>query len=163
MDSTTVQTLLIAAALLAVVVPIGLARNKKLIREGKIIERKGSFFEEEELFTTSASFDSVLAALNRADLSGAGVTVYPETGGREAVLFRSKHGWNSKLSRRDSVDGKNRFRFAFTVWTSRNGLPWRADTMNMMLTQVEKTLLSLDPDVTVETHPVRVRTKTSFI
>ena len=162
MDST-IQSLLLAMGILAAAVTIGLARNKRLIREGKIVKRKGSFFEEEELFVTSASFESVLDALNRTDLSGAGVTLHPDPGSGQAVLFRSKHGWDSKLSRRETGDGKNRFRFAFTAWTTRDGIPWRADTMNMMLTAVEKALLSLDPDATVETRPMQIRTKHRFI
>ena len=55
------------------------------------------------------------------------------------------------------------YRLSFTGWRTRRGMPYNLISMNVFLTQTEKMLLSLDPETTVETHKMEIKTKSSII
>jgi len=138
----------------------GTQRNKRLIEEGKMLDRDGTFYEKKELFITTSGYDAVMDALKNADYSDAGASVYQSED--NSLLFKSSHSWNARLTYNGEQDGKNVFCYSLINWKTHNGLPWRIDTMNMMLTSVEKAFLSLDPNTMVETHKMETKTKTSF-
>ena len=149
--------------IIGIAVAVGVSRNKKLVSEGKIIKRNISFIKSAETFTlTGGDFTNVVAALKAMDISGIGVG-WESKGETQTVIFRSKHGWDAQLSALASDDEKYRYSFQFTRWQTSNGVPQRADTMNMLLTAIEKAFLSLDPNTQVTTAPIKVKTKSSFI
>ena len=137
-------------------------KNKELAGDGKIIARQSRFFEEKEIFTTSATYQDLRQKITATDLSDAKVKVYVDVDGRRTILFKSTDAWNAVLEQIGEKDGKNVFQFYFPAWqTSRNGIV-QTVTMNVMATAVEKLILSLDPSTTVETHKMQIKTKPKF-
>ena len=47
----------------------------------------------------------------------------------------------------------------FPAYRTRNGVPYRPDTMNVMETAVEKTFLAIDPRTRVENHRLQFKSK----
>ena len=93
-----------------------------------------------------------------ADISECKVSVEYDDD-NQAMLYKSSHAWNAVIEYQGTQDGKNVFKFSFPAYRTRNGMPYRADTMNIMETAVEKAILSLDPQTTVETHKMKYKTK----
>ena len=140
-----------------------LQRNKKMISEGKIIKRNISFEEYAEVFTLSnADFAQVVNKLKTMDFSGIGVT-WESLGSTKKVIFKSKSSWTAQLNALDNSDSKFRYNFQFTGWQTHKGATWGQDTMNMLLTSIEKAFLSIDPNTQVETSRLKTKTKSSFL
>ena len=138
-------------------------RNKEMIGEGRIIKRNFSFEEYAEIFTLyNADFAKVVPALKAMDISGTGVS-WESKGMTKTVDFKSTHEWTARLSALDSVWDKYRYCFQFTSWRTHKGIPWRADTMNMLLTGIEKAFLSLDHNTQLETSRLKTKSKPSFL
>jgi len=156
-------TIGISAAIIAIAVMVGQQRGKKLMAEGKIIKRDISFIESTETFTLAGvEFAKLTSALQRMDTGDTGVS-WKSKDAAQAIIFQSSHGWNAQLSTLENSNDKNRYCFQFTSWQTRKGIPWRVDTMNMLLTAIEKMFLSLDPNTQVETARVKTKTKSSFL
>ena len=60
-----VLVILLSAAIFGITYYVQSTKKKELISEGKMIERKSSFYEESELFTTSASYEDMLKAVSQ--------------------------------------------------------------------------------------------------
>ena len=150
--------ILIFVAIIAIFVVFFKKRNEKLMSEGKIIQRKTSFWEEAEYFITSSTFNDIAYSVKSTDLSDCKVSIEFDSENR-LILFKSSYSWNAAIQFQDSLNGKNLFKFSFPAYRTRNGVPYRIDTMNVMQTAVEKILLSLDPQTTVETHRIKYNTK----
>lgn len=162
MSSELIMVLILGCGLLAVAVFIGQQRSKKLEDEGKIVKRDASFIESAEVFTLSGGdFADLVPALEKMNLSGTGAS-WESKGATRTVYFKSGHGWAAQLQALESDSEKSRYSFQFTNWQTRKGMPWRVDTMNMLLTSVEKAFLSLDPSTQVETTRIKTKSKPSF-
>ena len=136
--------------------------NKKLFEEGKIIKRRDSFWEDAEIFTTTASYEDVREAVSKTDFSDSGVSITPDLDGDKAILFQSGGAWNAVIDCLEENGGTYTHRFYFPAWQTRNGVPNKLETMNVIMTSVEKMFLSLDPTVTVETRRQQVKTKSKL-
>ena len=158
-----VTVIVISAVIFGIALAVGSAHRKNLIDEGKAIRRNGHFWESMEIFSTGIPYADVLGAVGRTEYGDIKADVYPNVNGEHAVLWKSKHAWNAKLSWLGEQEGKQIYRFSFTGWRTRNGSPYRVDTMNMMMTRIEKMILAMDPSATVETHKMQLKSRTRFI
>ena len=135
-----------------------------LINEGKMIKRDMMFWKKIELFTTSAGYESVKKAAHEMDLSGTNAYIEEdeELDGKGVILFKSKSRWNAAVMYKGEKEGKYLYRFSFTTWESENGFPKDENSMNVMMTGVEKMFVALDPETAVETEQMKVKSKTKF-
>lgn len=161
MDNT-VLIIVLSVIVIGGIIVIGTLRGKRLTNEGKIVKRSGSFYKEESIFSTTSDWDKVLDAIKRTDFSHIGVQMNVGQGDYKAVLFQSGHGWNAVLSPIETNDERLNYRFCFTKWKTRDGIPWRMDTMNMMVTSIEKMFFSIDPTTSVQTRLMQTKVKTDF-
>lgn len=154
---TVLMILLIAGIIVAVVV-IGQKRGKKLLAEGKIVKRQGSFWEYSELFTTTATYEQIVDAVKQTDFSDCQATAeYYDA--EKTILFKSSHAWNATVTFKGTSEGKNQLDFRFSAYRTRKGIPYRVDTMNIMETAIEKIVLSIDSQTTVESHRMKLTVK----
>ena len=156
---------IVAVVVVLVVVAqlVYLRRNKAMISGGKIIKRDISFQEYAEIFTLSnADFTIVIPALKSMDISGTGVS-WESKGGTKTVDFKSSHEWAARLTSLEGDGEKYRYCFQFTEWQTNKGVPWRQDTMNILLTSIEKAFLSIDPNTQVVTERIKTKSKSSFL
>ena len=156
-------TILIVTGLIFIgAVVLGEQRNKRLVDEGKIIKRKVSFVETAEIFTLKeADYSKLIPELKAMDISGTGVS-WEGYSAKQLVVFRSSHGWSAQLSLDEDNEDQYKYRFQFTKWQTRKGAIWRIDTMNMLLTSIEKAFLRLDSSTQVETELLKLKTRSKF-
>lgn len=158
MNPGLIIVFLIGIAIIAIAVAIGQKRGKKLLAEGKIVKRQSSFWERSELFTTTATLEDIVERVKTTDFSDCKASFeYFEND--KLILFKSSHAWNATVTYKGTESGKNLFDFRFNAFQTRNGIPYRVDTMNMMETAIEKIILHLDPQTTVETHTMKLKTR----
>ena len=156
----------VAVLIIAVIIIIGVMSGKKtfddtkrLAEEGKTIAREAAFYENEEIFKTSASYEDVCQKLKETDLNDTKANIQNDFEGYRLVFFKSADEWNAVLEDHGKQDDKNILQFYFKAWrTGRYGTV-KALSMNVLVTAVEKTILSLDPSATVETHKMQLTTK----
>lgn len=149
---------IIIMAVIVGAIVAGSARNKRLIEEGKIIDRGTGFYENAETFTTSATYDEIEKSVRGTSFSDCSVDIlyYPDS---KSILFKSSHAWNATIKYAGTQNGKNVFQFSFPTWRTHKGVPYRIDTMNMMETSIEKIFLSIDPQTTVVSQKQKYKTK----
>ncbi len=134
-------------------------RSKKLFEEGKIIKRPSTFWENAELFITNTTLESFENAIQKFDLTDCKVSIEHFSNG---ILFKSSHSWNATVEFKGTKEDKNVFEFSFPAYKTKNGMPYRVDTMNIIETAVEKAFLSNDPETAVETHKMQYKTKSKL-
>lgn len=139
-------------------------KDDQLIEEGKMQKRSLMFWKKIEFFTTSADYESVKKAVHEMDLSGTNASIMEdqELDDKGVILFRSKSKWNAAVMYKGEKEEKYLYRFSFTTWESENGFPNDQNSMNIMMTDVEKMFVSLDPETTVETEEMKVKSKTKL-
>ncbi|MDR3209051.1 MAG: hypothetical protein LBT36_00280 [Oscillospiraceae bacterium] len=153
----------ISVVIVAAWLYLNLRRNKKLLEAGRIIKRDSHFIESSETFTLSGGeFAKLVPALQTMDITGTGVS-WESKGATQTVSFKSGNGWTAVLTALERGGEKYRYRFQFTGWKTRNGAPLSEDTMNMLLTSLEKAFLTLDPNTQVETERFKTKSKTKFL
>lgn len=131
--------------------------SKRLAEDGKIAPRQGAFYEEAELFTTTATYEGICEKIKSVDLSDTKASIQYDFEGQKTIFFKSNDGWNAALDWIGEEDGKNRFRFYFPAWrVSRNGIV-NTMSMNVALTAIEKAILALDPTATVESRKLQTK------
>lgn len=136
--------------------------GKRLAEEGKISARKGTFYEDKEIFTTTASYEEIRQKIKEADLADTKADIQFDFEGRKTIFFQSSDAWNAVLEQCEEKEGANLFQFYFPAWrTSRNGIV-NTMSMNVLVTAIEKIILSLDPSATVESHKMQIKTKSKF-
>lgn len=159
--SGLVPALLVSLVLIGLAVYLGAMARKKLLDAGKIIDRKKDFMEEAEEFALRvpdpAMVTDALRALNYAEFR----CRMQEDGNQQIFQFTGS-GWAARLFRKDLQQGYSLYRFSFTNWKTRNGMPENALQMNQLLTAVEKMFLSIDPQTQVRSEPIQVKTKHNF-
>lgn len=151
MDTGTVT------AIIAVVVICFLVFQKaKHRQEGSTVKRPLDFVEYSETFTLRhVSDEEFLAAVKRTPLTaGTGESFH---GTAAHVSFEGP--FEAVLERAERTDDKTVYIFFFTHWNSRYGIPTNGESMNLLLTAVEKLFVALDPNTLVVSKKEDVTTK----
>ena len=155
----------IAALAIGIGVIIGLNKSKairQLMKEGRTIKRQITFVETAEIFTLSAGeYNRIIDTIKGMDFSGTGVAVESNKD-KQAVLFKS-NGWAAQLYRMETDGDKDIYCFNFTKWQTYRGIPQNHIQMNILLTELEKAFLRIDPGTKVENARLKTNTKTNFI
>lgn len=154
--------LLIVALVLAIAIPIGVQQgkaNKKLIEEGKMMPRGNHYAEKGEEFTARIdSFEALSAGLKNMLLPC-------QMSGNTAKIIFTSEKYSARLYR-VAFDESTRiavYRFEFTSWKTYRGMYEQNNSMNILMTSVEKVFLSLDPNTSVKTYDLDFKTKHSFL
>lgn len=156
--------ILIIAIAIGIGIVAGVSNAKKtnqMAREGIIIQRPASFWENKELFTTNATYNQVKAQIKSNSFEGCHVSISYNINGNQSISFHSGT-YNAMLDCLETNGEKNKFRFYFTTWDTRHNIPYGREQMNALMTTIEKIFLSLDPATTVENRRMEVSTKTKF-
>ncbi len=155
--------IIVVIVVIGIVVALNSAKNVKgLVQEGKIIQRETNFFENEELFETTATYEQICKELRKIDFSDSKASAEYGIEGANAILFRSSDAWNAVLEEYGENGEKRVFRLYFPAWrVDRTGVI-NTISMNVLLTMVEKVFLSIDSSTTVKTNKLKVQTKTKF-
>lgn len=113
----------IAIVIIAVIVVIAVIAGKKsydtskrLAGEGKISARRSAFFEDKEIFETSASYEAICQKIKETNLADTNATIQFDFEGGKTIFFQSAGMWNAVLEQCGQKDGKNLFQFYFPVW-----------------------------------------------
>lgn len=156
--------ILISAVIIGIAVYAGASKRKSLIESGRMIARPNNFIEMKEIFSLqSIDFMQLVEALKNADLSDVKLTGMKYNAAEKRVNFSGSYGWTAILYALESNDpGIDRYNFNFTHWNSRNSVPQGAVEMNILLTQLEKIFLALDPNTQVTNERMKLTTKTKF-
>lgn len=155
--SMDTKTFLIGLAVMGVLMYVAYRwdekRKKKLIGEGKLIERDSGFEENTEDFTIASQCDPIVAPAVRSIPFDSCRAKLVEDDGVTFVIARPKD-WKAVLTRTLQDHGTCTYNFRFIQWEDNaNRLH-----MNMLLTAVEKLFLSLDPNVKVHVRKMNVKT-----
>ncbi len=153
--------ILIVVGVIAVAVVYSSKRNKELEAAGTIIDRPISFWEREEIFYTTADFNTIVERARSGDFADtpAGVSLRSAA---KAIDFDGD-SWKATLKYKGFHDGEHRYTFGFTSWTQHKGTPYGVGSMNMTETSLEKLFLRADPMCAVEMRQGEFKTKTNFI
>ena len=151
-----------AIAIMALLAWISYKSKQQLREKGLIITREAKFYQKKQIIRTTASFEDIAKKLKEADLNQAGASAKYGVGDNKAILFDSQQfKWTAILEQTEQSD-KNIFEFAFTKWQTQNGMVVSADSMNVLLTYIEKAFLALDQTTTIESQAQQIKSKTSF-
>ena len=151
--------LLIAAIAIGIGVAIGVSQAKKkqqLVNEGKMIKRQYRYAEQGEEFTAKigtykALADKISHMYSPCKIDGNTSTQVNFTGSTYAArLYKVKF---------DAPSGIGVFRFEFTRWKTYRGMYENDNSMNVLMTSVEKCFLELDPNTGVTMYPLDFTTK----
>lgn len=134
--------------------------NNKRFREeqaaGNMIKRDTAIWEEERRYTTAVSYERLLSALQDQSYANCRAEFHPNYNGNKAILFRGE-GWNAMLVCRSEGNGTSLFSFYYPAY--RDPVSDVLGDMNILLTTVEKTLLSLDGNTTLTIHKLAYKTQ----
>ncbi len=155
-------------AILLVIVAVGIGvliglKRAKVIKElrndGKIVVRNYRYAEKGEEFTSKiGTFVALKEELEKADIPCA-----MEGNASTEVDFKSTN-YSARLYKVDfdEPSGIGIFRFEFTSWkTGRYGY-LDDNSMNMLMTSIEKAFLNLDPNTGVTSYELNFKTKHNF-
>lgn len=152
-----------AFLILGALVAANSAHTDELINEGKAIKRETEFYKNEEFFTASIPADTAIEKVSQVCVNGVKASAGRLRSGHIGVAFGYKGYWTATFAYLGTKGEKALYRFAFTGWKTRNGGVYGYSEMNMLMTAVEKALLSLDPDTVVETHRMKIKSKMSIL
>jgi hypothetical protein len=163
-----IMTVGIVVVVIVVAVVIGVAVgmkqrniNNQLLSEGRMIKRDIDFMEKNYFYTSRiATYKQIYEKLDSSDLSGTGVSWSGKIGD---IIFKSSLGWSARLAEVESDDENHKYLFHFTNWETYRGLPQNTTSMNVLLTAVEKCILSVDPTTKVTTTEMKLKTKSHFL
>ena len=161
MSGSAILVIILSIGMVALIAWASAKSKKQLSNQGKIVERKAMFYEEKAVFSTKASYDSIVSLVSKRDYKEIKATVERESS--SAILIKSTLGWNAVLENVGMRDGKNVIAFHFTAWKTEYGRPANEISMNYIMTDIEKTILSLDQSATVERQKMQFKSKTNFI
>lgn len=133
-------------------------QSDKLISEGKIIKRKGAFWEKCQDFILNP-IDSKLLVQKLESLPYADMEVSVKADAGKLNFLFSHYGFQAKLQYIGREDEKDVYHFQFLSWQTRNGGVSAGFQMNMLLTALEKMFLDLDRSAQVRTQVLETRTK----
>jgi hypothetical protein len=134
--------------------------NNKRIKEeaaaGNLIKRDTPIWEEERRYTTSVSYETLLSELSKKSYANCRADFHPNHNNQKTILFRGE-GWNGMLVYRGQANGNHVFSFYYPAY--REAVMDCAGDMNILLTTVEKTLISLDGDTSLTVHKLAYKTQ----
>ena len=160
---------LIAIALgvpiIVAVVMYALKRGNKLREQGLITARPSQFVEREYTYASPVfDFNQLLDAIRQIDFDAVGANVgWKASRAQLMVEFDSSaNEYKALLSTLEDANGEHRFQFSFLKWATRNGSARNTESMNRLMTALEKAMLGLDPYVTVRSELVATKSKARF-
>ncbi|MBO4677935.1 MAG: hypothetical protein J5633_10375 [Oscillospiraceae bacterium] len=135
--------------------------ENKLVEEGKIIQRESNFNEKAEIFSLTlsdtASVTEGIKLLPYHTMPTVSMQADPE---RQKFFFSSK-AWKAQLMQTKYLDGNAVYHFNFTNWTTYHGAIPDGQSMNILLTSIERMFLSIDPNTQVQTVTLKTKEKTN--
>lgn len=147
--------IIIGVIVLAIVIGISLYKKNKLKEEGAIIDRKGDFYRQKEIFTLKPfDFVKFIDTLHTLDWKRASNWGYSES--KKLIIF-DMGVWKAQLCLVEETGNHVTYEFKFTSWEERNGNNIYALQMNATLTNVEKAFLMTDPETTVRSEYVKYK------
>lgn len=158
--------LVLGAAIIAVVVVIGQKRGAEQREQGLIAERDYGFVEKEYIYSSPVfDFDQLLDAIKQIDFETAvsGVGFNANRAQRVMEFSSPTYDFQAQLSSLEDKDGEHRFRYCFTHWSTHNGTPRHMGKMNLLMTAMEKSMLMLDPFVTVRSRYMKTKSKAKLL
>ena len=149
----------VVIAFIVIAATVMAKNNAKLASEGKIVARKDVFYEKIQEYTLAVDdAELVTKALRTVPYEELRITAKGNT--VEQVFTFEAATYEAGLYRKSHGDGKSVYCFNFTQWkTMRYGTPQSLTGMNMLLTAIEKAMLSVDPNTQVRTEEMKVKTK----
>lgn len=162
MDGSIWIVLVVSAALFGVIIYFSMKKHKQLVSEGRIISRRTDFMENAEEFTLTA-VDPARVTEGVRNMDYAAMHTGMKGSSEQQRFDFTGNGWSARLVRLSADEAKTVYRFAFTGWKTRNGLPQDALNMNQLTTAVEKLFFSLDPNTLVREVPLELKTKHSIL
>lgn len=149
-------TAVIGFAIFGVIIYYKAQKKGKLMGEGLIRERTGSFDREAIIFTTSVDFVKLWNKLNGMEYN---TTTYYKLSQNSHTVNYNGARWEGILREVGKSEDKYRYQFNFTTWQTQYGKNTETVEMNLFLTSLEKAFLSLDPEVSVEKRLLKVKSK----
>lgn len=131
-------------------------RYKEEKAAGNLVKRDTQIWEEERRYTTTVSYEALLAELRKKSFANCRADFHPNYNQKKAILFRGE-GWNAVLTYRGEANGKNLFSFYYPAY--REPITDILGDMNILLTTVEKTLLSMDGEAALTIHKLAYKTQ----
>ena len=141
---------------------IGLSQKKandQLVAEGRMIKRNYDFVRKVYVYTTVADFNQIYDKLYASDLSGTGISWRKGNG---QIAIESSLGWKAQFVELASEGESHKFQFNFTHWSTRDGIIQETTSMNLLLTAVEKSIISLDSGTKVTTTEQEITSTPKF-
>lgn len=162
MDTETFWFLLLFVIVVACAFWYRKQKTERLINEGKIIERKGRFYEKKYQYTILFDNPKLMTQkIKELPYSDMGVSMQGSSA-RQAFQFNGGT-FTAQLILTGTQEGKGVYCFNFTGWESgRGGGPYRIYEMNMLLTAIEKLILSVDQNAQVQTLEMETKTRLNF-
>ena len=160
MNTGLIIALVISAALIGIALAVGISKNKKLIAAGQIAKRDTDFADYASEFTSRVgSIEAVTYAVKSLDYSMIGANMKGNSD-RQWFAFEGA-GYKAELNciAYDEPSGIAIYKFHFSQFSLRNGIPVGALSMNKLLTQIEKMFLSFDPYTGVKNYKIDFNTK----
>lgn len=155
-------TLFIVAFIIVLVVVgyFAYQQNRKLMDDGVIVKRDIGFIKQKHLFTTNAEFMDFYNVF-RENIARAGVQYNGKTSG---LLHFKGNTWEGEFYKVKTNPGEmNRYAMTYTKWRTHKGIPYDAQTMNAVLTAIEKAFLTVDPETQVTRIKQQVTHKPTFL
>ena len=152
---------LVLAIVLAIAIPLGIKQgkaNKQLIEEGKMIPRGNRYAEKGEEFTSKiGSMENLKEKLQNMYLP------CRMEGNTSQVKFTGEK-FSARLYKVDfdEPSGIAIYRFEFTSWKTYRGMYEQNNSMNVLMTSVDKVFLELDPNTAVKSYDIDFKTKHSI-
>lgn len=148
-------------ALLGYLIYREVKQKNRLTAAGKIIDRPRNFIEQAENFTLTGDSGRVATEVDRITYSDMNITM-SSNAQKDHFRFTFSNmagSWQSVLYRTEAPADQLSYRFQFTNWKTRDGVVVGELQMNMLLTAIEKMLLSIDPNTQVQTSLLETKTK----
>jgi len=138
-------------------------RDAKWNKGGRIIKRAYTFYDKSYIFSlTDVPFQKLLEeGLKTMNLSDINVICRSNNAKRGATF--TAHAWKAQIVQTDNDGDKYRYTFQFTTWKTMYELPTDIKGMNTLLTEIERTMLYLDPEATVVRKRLIMNSKSNFI
>ena len=158
--------IVLGVPILVLAVIYGRKRGVGLREQGLITDRPSQFVEREYIYASPVfDFDQLLDAIKRIDFDTVGASVgWKADRARRLVQFSSTaYEYQAVLAAIEDKDGEHRYRFSFPRWTSHRNLPKNAESMNRLMTALEKAMLGLDPYVTVRSELVETKSRSKLL
>ena len=158
--------IVLGVPILVIVIIYAQKRGDKIREQGFITRRPSQFVEREYTYASPVfDFNQLLDAIRQIDFVAVGANVgWKASRTQRMVEFDSPaNEYKALLRTLEDANGEHRFQFSFPSWTEHKGLPKNGESMNRLMTALEKAMLGLDPYVTVRSELVATKSKSQFL